>query len=453
MNFDLVEKKGFFYALLRTYVNWFHNALFYRKIEATGLKKIKLNKPMLMAPNHQNALMDPLAVMFTMHKANVFMTRADIFAKPLIINTFLYLKMLPIYRIRDGKESLALNEKIFQKSIDVLEKKIPLVIFPEATHNEFRSLLPLKKGAFRITFAAEERNDFKLDTQIYPIGINYSNYFKYQTDVLVKYGEPIAVKDYEEIYRENPAKAMQKIRKDLTKKISELAIDIRNKEYYEFYEQSREIFDFETLKDLKLTKDKSLDAKFTADKLNIKILDHAFEAENEKFISLTKKIENYTQKLKKHKFKDWLFDKPISAIKPFFQFILAILLLPLWLVSAIEFSLPIYLPEKILPKFEDHQFYSSLRFVGSLFISHILGIILFTLLWIYVDEWWVKWAFLSLQAPMFLLFLRYIKLVKKNIALWRFVFSKKIKGELLKDKKEIIKLFEELKISYNKSKA
>jgi len=448
MNFDLVENKGFFYNLVRIYVSWFHNTLFYRKIESTGRKKINLNKPILMAPNHQNALMDPLAVMFTMHKANVFMTRADIFAKPFIINTLLYFKMLPIYRIRDGKESLALNEKIFQKSIDVLEKKLPLVIFPEATHTEFRSLLPLKKGIFRITFAAEEKNNFNLDTQIYPIGINYSNYFNYQTDLLVKYGEPIAVKDYEEIYKENPAKAMQKIRKDLGKKIAELAIDIRNKEHYEFYEKSREIFDFETLKDLKLEKDKSLDAKFKADKLNIKILDHAFEFENEKFINLTQKVENYTQKLKKHNFKDGLFDKTISVFKPLFQSILAILLLPLWLVSAIEFSLPIYLTEKILPNFKDRQFHSSLRLVGSLFISHIMGLIIFTLLWIFTDEWWVKWAFLSLQAPMLLIFLRYIKLVKKNMALWHFFLKNKAKEELFKDKNEIRELFQELKLSY-----
>lgn len=449
MNFDLVEKKAFFYALIRKYVNWFHNTLFYRKVESTGIKKINLNKPMLLAPNHQNALMDPLAIMFTIHKACVFMTRADIFAKPIVINTLLYLKMLPIYRIRDGKESLALNEKIFEKSIDVLEKKIPLVIFPEATHTEFRSLLPLKKGIFRITFAAEERNEFKLDTQIYPIGINYSNYYNYQTDVLIKYGEPIALKDYEEIYKENPAKAMQVIRKDLGKKISELAIDIRNKKYYEFYEKSREIFDFETLKDLKLDKDKSLEAKFKADKLNIKILDHAFETENEKFLNLTKKVESYTQKLKKHNFKDWLFDQSISVFKPLFQSILAILLLPLWLVSAIEFSLPFYLPEKILPKFKDHQFYSSLRFLGSFFISHIIGLILFTLLWIYVDEWWVKWLFLTLQAPLYLLFLRYIKLIRKNMAVWRFFFNKKAKEDLFNEKKEIIKLFNELKLSYN----
>ena len=54
---------GFKYKMLYAYVSVLHR-LFYRRLTVIGYEKIPPNTPLIFAPNHQNALMDALAVLF-----------------------------------------------------------------------------------------------------------------------------------------------------------------------------------------------------------------------------------------------------------------------------------------------------------------------------------------------------------------------------------------------------
>src|SRR6056297_3984123 len=94
-----------------------------------------------------------------------FFWRVHIFKHPLIARILTFLKLLPIYRIRDGYESLQRNDWILEKVGDLLQHKRSLVIFPEGNHSAERRLRPLKKGICRIAFQAEEKNDFNLGLQ------------------------------------------------------------------------------------------------------------------------------------------------------------------------------------------------------------------------------------------------------------------------------------------------
>lgn len=53
--------------------------LFYKTIVIEGKDNIPNNSPIIFAPNHQNALMDPLAVLYGSKRQIVFLARADIF--------------------------------------------------------------------------------------------------------------------------------------------------------------------------------------------------------------------------------------------------------------------------------------------------------------------------------------------------------------------------------------
>ena len=55
------EKWSLGYAVLKKYVQ-FADWLIYKKIIITGIEKIPAQKPIVFAPNHQNALSDPLAI-------------------------------------------------------------------------------------------------------------------------------------------------------------------------------------------------------------------------------------------------------------------------------------------------------------------------------------------------------------------------------------------------------
>ncbi len=236
-----IEKFSLGYALVKAVTGFWHNNFFYRKIIVLGLENINPGDHLIFAPNHQNALMDALAVLFTHKGQPVFLARADIFKKKLIASILYFLKILPVYRIRDGFSSLKGNDEIFLKTIDVIRNKSGLVILPEGDHAGFRRLRQLKKGICRVAFQSEEATNFSLNIKIIPIGIEFSDYIKFREVLTVAYGKPIEVSEYYDIYRDSPEKALNELRERISREIKKMMINIESQEDYEAINELRNI--------------------------------------------------------------------------------------------------------------------------------------------------------------------------------------------------------------------
>lgn len=230
-----MEKWSKGYAVTKIFV-YYAFWLSHKRIAVLGKENIPKNKPVIFAPNHQNALMDPLAVLLTNRTQPVWLARADIFKLKFTRPILKFLKIVPVYRIRDGKENLQNNEETFDLAVRVLENKKVMALFPEGAHSGKKQMIAHKKAVPRIAFLAEEKNDFKLDLQIIPIGIYYSHYWKFNRSVIVNYGTPISVSKYKELFRKNENAANIAMRDDIYTAIQSLSIDIKSREYYEEYE-------------------------------------------------------------------------------------------------------------------------------------------------------------------------------------------------------------------------
>jgi 1-acyl-sn-glycerol-3-phosphate acyltransferase len=162
------EKWSLGYWFLKQYVH-FADWLIHKKIIIAGKEKIPRNKPIVFAPNHQNALSDPLAVLLYTRFQPVWLARADIFGKSKVVDAILkFMKIMPVYRLRDGKENLEKNEQTFANSIKVLEHNFALALFPEAAHSAKRQMLLHKKAVPRIVFMAEEKTKINLTFKLFP---------------------------------------------------------------------------------------------------------------------------------------------------------------------------------------------------------------------------------------------------------------------------------------------
>jgi len=162
--------------LLKAFAGFWHNNIFYRRVIVVGHENINPDHHLIFAPNHQNALMDALAVLFTHKGQPVFLARADIFRRKSIASVLYFLKILPVYRIRDGFSTLKGNDEIFDKTVDVIRHKNGLVILPEGDHAGFRRLRQLKKGICRVAFHADEASGFSMKIKIIPVGLEFTNY-------------------------------------------------------------------------------------------------------------------------------------------------------------------------------------------------------------------------------------------------------------------------------------
>jgi len=168
---------------------------FHKKIIVNGLNNIPSKGAVLFVSNHKNALIDPLLIATTATRTIHFLTRASAFKIKFVKWLLSTVNMLPIYRMRDGKETLTRNEEIFNKCYTILNKKKTLLIFPEGTHDVKRLIRPLSKGFTRIAFGALDQNpDLKLE--ILPVGLNYTEATLFGESVSIYYGKPILVNPY-----------------------------------------------------------------------------------------------------------------------------------------------------------------------------------------------------------------------------------------------------------------
>lgn len=204
----------------------------YRHFVVRGKENLPTDGPYIIAPCHQQALMEPLAVLCFSPKPPVFLARADIFRKPALRAILTFLRIMPVYRIRDGQESLGKNQEIFDRCRDVLVDGYPLCLMAEGRHNDRHRLLPLRKGMFRIAGEAQEAlGDRPL--YIVPVGIDFDDYERPYSDLVVNIGKPIAVQPFMATYRENEPLALNQMRDALAAALSPLMLDIRDEERYD----------------------------------------------------------------------------------------------------------------------------------------------------------------------------------------------------------------------------
>ena len=422
--------------------------IFYKKIVVENFENIPKNEAFIFSPNHQNALMDALGVIYTSKTQPFFLARADIFKKPFIAKILNKLRIKPIYRIRDGKNSLQKNVEVFNNSSDILSNKIPLALFPETTHNNKRAMLPIKKGVPRIAFQAEEAKNFSLGLKILPVGIYYSNYENFRTILHVIYGTPFKVSDFKDIYYENQQKSLLKFRDKIAESLEPLMIDIQNKEYYETFENLREIYNSSIKEKLKLKKN-CQKSKFVADKKIIKLLDNYYEKSPEQFKILSDKVMEYSKILNKLLLRDWVLEKsPDSFFYLFIKTIGILLLFPINIFGIIFNYLPYKIPVLAIKNVKDPQFHSSIKFVLSLITFPIFYLIFWILFFVFAGSFYLSIIFLiAIPFSGMLAFSSFI-ITKKIVSEYKFYFLKKKQNKtllhLINLRKEIIEKMDEI---------
>ncbi|MBN4070839.1 1-acyl-sn-glycerol-3-phosphate acyltransferase [Olleya sp. AH-315-F22] len=202
---------------------------YFKEIRLIGAKHIPRDKPVLILPNHQNALIDALLIATKCGRFSYFLTRADLFQKPFVSKLLKTLQMLPVYRIRDGWSNLRNNNSIFESCSDLLNQNEVVVVFPEGRHNLNRTVRPIKKGFTRIVFDTLEKYP-NIDIQLIPVGINFSNAERFPDSTSIYFGKPIEAKSF---VLGNRNEDVLNLKKNIQLEISKLTTHIPTEGYKE----------------------------------------------------------------------------------------------------------------------------------------------------------------------------------------------------------------------------
>lgn len=208
----------------------------------TGLENFPKHKPVLLISNHQNAMLDPVLICYFSPKQLHWLTRADIFKNGLVKKLLHNFNMMPVYRERDGVGNMRdANTKIFEECYDRLEHHAVVSMFPEGTHRGKKQLIPFKKGLGRLAFGALESKPNMHDLVILPVGLDYSDFYEYHPEILIKFGKPIEVEKWRSVYQVDSAKAIAELMDEARSALSDLMIDVQKDELYDAIIQSREL--------------------------------------------------------------------------------------------------------------------------------------------------------------------------------------------------------------------
>jgi len=358
------------YSWLRVYISFCLKKIYYRRVQVFHEGELPANIPLILAPNHQNALMDALNVLTNLRQQPVFLARADLFRKPAMAKLLTSLKLTPIFRIRDGKETLKQNDEVFESSVGILERKNIITMFPEGNHGDREILRVLKKGIPRIAFLSEQKHLFTLGLRIIPVGITYSNYYKFRSSVFIYFGKPFGIDDFRQSFEKNPPLAFTAFNEKLAEELKKVMIHIDDDRQYQSLQLLREIDQNRLLSEKKIRKG-DLKALFFASKKIISKLENFRVTDDAGYQKIIEKAETYRRTLRKLK----LDDKLLSSEKPrlftvFMQTVTMTILSPVFIYGFVFNFLPYKIPLWFCKsKIKDKQFYSSVAFGFSALLT------------------------------------------------------------------------------------
>ena len=295
-----------------------------------------------------------------------------------------FLDLLPAYRMDvEGEDSLSNNQLEFAEAGERLLAGKKVAIFPETYAQQKHRIATFSQGYLRMIFNTAEKANFETDIYVVPAAIHYSNMFTMQSDMMVKFTQPISLKPYYELYKTKPRTVWREVNAIASAQVKEAMLNIENDEFYDSIDYLRETYgvryamqngvDSNHLPS-RLETDKELCAKLDALAENNK-------EEVEEIFADTLQLKDFTYA---NKLRDKIFENEQTTCKSILYALVFIALFPLYLLALWPNIIVFYAPKPIVDKLMKKDRYNKLfiggvRYTISALVSVPLSIILILL--------------------------------------------------------------------------
>ena len=391
-----------FYYLFRLTVRGY-----FRSVYIKGKEHIPITGPVIFAPNHTSAFMDPILLGTEINRSLYFLSRGDVFRKKFVARMLNWIHMIPIYRKDESPDDFQKNQDIFQKCFDHLTKGGTLMIFPEGISKTERRLRPIKTGTARIALGAEAQNNFALNIKIVPIGINYSNPHHFRSDVFVNFGKPIMVSDYRALFEQDHWAAVEKLTERLKRELEDRVVIIEDERLDRIIRQI-EILYRSKLRDESKPEEKA-HQDFYLSKDIVKAVEFHLRKNPERLSNFEARIANYLKGLKRLGIRDTQVRSSRISLNLFWSIVYFILGFPLFLYGFVFNYLPFKLADMLVRYLNIREdFVGSIRMAGGMFIFLIMYIVEAVIVGLSTNFWWALLFILTLY-PAGLFTITYLK--------------------------------------------
>ncbi|MBO7561455.1 MAG: 1-acyl-sn-glycerol-3-phosphate acyltransferase [Bacteroidales bacterium] len=431
MEFRKTFKGGLYYMGFKEFIRFLFNHFLYRKVYKIGDEKIlPEGNAQVIASNHQNCLVDAIAVMLSFKgpgRRPFFWARADIFAVSKILEKYLrFLGLIPAFRMdHEGMEDVGKNSASFDESYHLLKHGQSVMIFPEAGHQDKRFLGHFTTGYTTMAFKAAEQTGFEQEIFILPVANHYTDYFGMRREMCVMFADPISLKPYYELYKEKPRTAMREVNQLVRKAISSMMLNIQDLDNYPAIDFLRNNYG-KTFAALCSKPYGTLPEKLTVEKEFVAALDSLDE---EKRQSVYGQAESLRQSLEDNKLEFKSLKKKVTSAGTILKIIGMVLLFPLWIFSLWPNFFNYQIPKKLTARVKDKMLSSSfLLGVNAVITIPLFAIISFVLIWCFMTIY-MAIIYLLLMPPLALFCWYYTEwwdALKQDLRLLKFHKKSKI---------------------------
>jgi glycerol-3-phosphate O-acyltransferase / dihydroxyacetone phosphate acyltransferase len=202
--------------------------LYFVEIRATGRSQVPERGPVILAANHPSSILDSIVLATQLKRPINYLARSGLFRYRPLAALLRRLGAVPIYRADETADAGERNVQVFEKVFELLERGGCVGIFPEGKNSPPTRIGPLRKGAARLALAAEARNDKQLGLVVVPVGVNFEDRGFLTAAVLLRFGPPIQVADYIELYQNEPEAAMKRLTDDIKQRLGQQVLTIED---------------------------------------------------------------------------------------------------------------------------------------------------------------------------------------------------------------------------------
>ncbi|MCB0705158.1 MAG: 1-acyl-sn-glycerol-3-phosphate acyltransferase [Saprospiraceae bacterium] len=377
--------------------------VFFRKVFIVNEELLPKGKPIIFASNHPTAFLDPILPASYLKRPLYFALRGDTFTSKMSKFFLAQVHCLPFFRFGDGFQSLRQNAATFKQIYSLLASgDYDFLIMAEGAHSHRKKLQPIQKGTANIAFGAWKKHQLD-DLVIVPTGCNYTDSHQFRSWVTMKFGEPILLKDYLDVYQEDERKGVEELTEEIQLRLRKIVVHI---EHDADDVQVNQLLDIDrNNRRIPVFPIRSGDSSML--KREIRIANVVNTMEQEDKVELFELLDSYQNDIRENGLSDLGLAQPNR-----YNLFNSVLLLLGFIPFLIGFSLN-WPPFRICYAIVDRmakkiEFHASLRFTFGMFMVPIWWLILFGIALIAGAGWW---SFFVLLLP----FLGYFALTYKEL--------------------------------------
>lgn len=214
---------------------------FFRRIDVVGRENIPPDGPVIFAGNHPNALMDGWLLIAKCGRWPLyFLADAKLWKYRMLVPMLNATGAVPVIR-REEHDGEVDNRQAFEKVYEIIETGNCMGIFPEGVSHAESQLARLKTGTARIALSVAARG--KTGIKIVPCGLNYIHRHRFRSQVLIEFGEPIAIGEkWVRDYEKNEQETVRQLTEHLAQALKNVTLNAPDWRTLRFIQTARRLY-------------------------------------------------------------------------------------------------------------------------------------------------------------------------------------------------------------------